>query len=54
MNVPIVFESEQTHCTDITILNDGLTEGEETFIVQVMVDGNVLSSVSVIISSNSE
>ena len=54
MNVPTVFESGQTHCTDISILNDGLTEGEETFIVQVMVDGNVLSSSSVIIASNSE
>ena len=53
--MPTVFKSGQTHCTDISILNDGLTEGEETFIVQVvMVDGNVLSSASVIISSNSE
>ena len=53
--MPTVFKSGQTHCTDITILNDGLTEREETFIVQVvMVDGNVLSSASVIISSNSE
>ena len=54
MNVPTVFESGQTHCTDITILNDGLTEGEETFIVQVTADRNVFSSVSVIIASNSE
>ena len=54
MNMPTVFESGQTHCTDIAILNDGLTEGEETFIVQVTADRNVLSSTSVIIASNSE
>ena len=44
----------QTLLADITILNDGLTEGKETFIVQIMVGGNVLSSASIIIASNSE
>ena len=46
--------SEPSQCVEILIVNDELTEGDESFAVDVMTGNVLLSSTNVIISGNSE
>ena len=55
VNKTISFDgSEPSQCVDILIVNDELTEGDESFAVDVMTGNVLLSSTNVIISGNSE
>ena len=55
VNKTISFDgSEPSQCVEILIVNDELTEGVESFAVDVMTGNVLLSSTNVIISGNSE
>ena len=54
VNKTVSFNGSQVHCVNIQIVNDELTENDESFYVEVMVESRKLVSLLVIISSNSE
>ena len=54
VNKTVSFSGSQVHCVNIQIVNDELTETDESFYVEVMVESRKLVSLLVIISSNSE
>ena len=54
VNKTVSFHGSQVHCVNIQIVHDELTETEESFYVEVMVESRKLVSLLVIISSNSE
>ena len=54
VNKTVSFESELSQCVDILIVNDDLTEADESFIVNLLSGSDVVSSAHVIISSNSK
>ena len=54
MNKIVSFHGSQVHCVNIQIVNDELTENDEKFYVEVMVESRKLLSLQVIISHISE
>ena len=50
MNKTVSFHGRQVHCVNIEIVNDELTETDESFYVEVMVESRKLVSLQVIIS----
>ena len=54
VNKTVSFHGSQVHCVNIQIVNDELTETDEGFYVEVMVESRKLVSLRVIISHNSE
>ena len=54
VNKTVSFHGSQVHCVNIKIVNHELTENDESFYVEVMVESRKLVSLLVVISSNSE
>ena len=54
VNKTVSFHGSQVHCVNIQIVNDELTETDESFYVEVMVESRKLVSLLVVIFSNSE
>ena len=50
----VSFHGSQVHCVNIQIVNDELTENDERFYVEVVVESRKLLSMQVIISQDSE
>ena len=49
VNKEVSFDQGDTQCVDIQIINDGLTEGDEVFAVDLMNGNTILTFASVII-----
>ena len=54
VNKTVSFNGSQVHCVNIQIVNDELTENDERFYVQVVVESRQLLSLQVIISHKGE
>ena len=54
VNKTVSFHGRQVHCVNIQIVNDELTENDERFYVEVMVESRKLVSLLVIISQDSK
>ena len=54
VNKTVSFSSDQLQCVSVSVVSDELSEGQESFTVNLISGGVVVSSALVIISSNSE
>ena len=54
VNETVSFKNELSQCVDILIVNDELVEGNESFTVDLMSGNETVSSIHVIISSDSK